>query len=58
MKRRRNPSWLILIVLVTMRGAQQTTAGADDFPRPRNTEAAAGGPLPARDAAAGFLVPA
>ena len=47
----------VLIVLATMR-AQQTTAAADDFPRPRNTETAVGGPLPARDAAAGFRVPA
>ncbi len=54
--KRPNPSWLILIVLVVMR-AQQKTAAADDFPLPRNTEAAAGAPMSARDAAAGFRVP-
>jgi putative membrane-bound dehydrogenase-like protein len=57
MKRRRNRSWLILIALVTVR-PEPSAAAADDFPRPRNTETASGGPMPARDAAAGFRVPA
>ncbi len=61
MNRRRNPSWfiLILIALFTMTvRPQRSLAAADDFPRPRNTETARGGPLSARDAAAGFGVPA
>ena len=34
------------------------SAAADDFPQPRNTEKSVGWPLPAREAAAGFRVPA
>ena len=44
---------LIALVVILPHGS----AAADDFPVPRNSEKATGGPLPAREAAAGFRVP-
>ncbi len=54
--KRSNPWWLSLIALVAMQ--PHGSAATDDFPRPRDTEKATGGPMPAREAAAGFHVPA
>jgi putative membrane-bound dehydrogenase-like protein len=49
-------SSLSVIALVSI--LPQGSLAADDFPQPRNSEKAAAAPIPARDAAAGFRVPA
>ena len=51
----RSLAWLSLIAFVIV--LPQSPSAADDFPQPRDSEKAAGGPIPARDAAAGFRVP-
>jgi hypothetical protein len=47
-------SYSVLLAFATI--STSATAG-EDFPPPRNTERAAGGPVSAAEAAAGFLVP-